>query len=364
MANKYFYHVVYEPGFVNYAGSNTDETFYWELEPEKILEVPNRTTVTFELNDLPLTKKFIQAYKEKMYAVTYDQLVRGRKSSWRMIYDVYKGLTTKDVLASRTEMNCIIEWLNTDFQDKIWFTIPSELKLNEIDIHDKRENNLNELHDHFETRMVELESKVAKGEIEDESIHKILWDKLQSINLLVHYNERLGNEYNIEELDKQDPTYFTSLKFDVPERTEWKLQPEDYEHFTMVRSSNALTLDFGTVGKDLFTCSVTEDQELVYKNMISQQWELNPWVQYDFTACTKEEWETDQMLIYNKWLEENKIGDYLDLSDPKYTPGRHQLGECISHNFTCGKDFIDQVITDTPRIYGFFITDENNKSIL
>ena len=361
---KYYYHVVYEPGFVNYTGSNSDEFFYWELEPKKIMEVPNRKVVTWELNDLPLTKKFIECYKQKIYAITYDQLVRGRKSSWRMIADVYKGLTTTDVLASRAEMNCIIEWLNTDFQENIWFKIPSKLKLNEVDIYDKREKNLNELHDHFETRMVELESKVARGEIEDESMHKILWDKLQSINLLVHYNERLGVENEIDMMDDADPTYFTSLKCDSPARTEWLLEPEDYEHFTMIRSSNALTLDFGTVGKDLFTCSVTDDQELVYKNMISQQWELNPWVQFDFTSCSEEEWEDDQMEVYNKWLEEHKISDYLDLSDPKYTPGRHQLGECISHNFTSGKDFIDQVISDTPKIHGFFITDEDNNSIL
>ena len=34
-------------------------------------------------------------------------------------------------------------------------------------------------------------------------------------------------------------------------------------------------LDFGTVGKDLLTCSVTDDIELVHKNMVSQQIELN-----------------------------------------------------------------------------------------
>jgi len=360
---RYRYHVVYEPGFVNYTGSNVSEDFYWHLEPEKIMEVDQRQTVTWELNDLPLTKKFIDAYRYKIHAICYDLMVRRRKKSWRMIADIYKGLTTEDVLASRNEMNCIIEWLNTDYRENIWFDIPSELKLNEVDIFDKRDKNLNELHDHFETRMVELESKVSRGEVDAET-HNILWNKLQSINLLVHYNERLGVENSIEKIDSAEPTYFTSLKCDSPKRTEIKLLPEDYEHFTMVRSSNALTLDFGTVGKDLFTCSVTEDEELVYKDMISQQWELNPWVQYDFTACSHDEWHGDQMEIYNKWLVDKKIGDYLDLSDPKYTPGRHQLGECISHNFTCGKDFIDQIITPTPKIYGFFITDENDQSIL
>lgn len=361
--SKYRYHVVYEPGFVNYTGSNVNEDFYWHLEPEKIMEVDQRQTVTWELNDLPLTEKFVEVYKHKIHSIAFDQLVRKRKRSWRMISDIYKGLTTKDVLASRSEMNNIIEYLNTGLADQLWFSIPSELKLNIHDIYDKREKNLNELHDHFETRMVELESKMLHGEV-DAHLHDILWEKLQSINLLVHYNERLGTENNIATMDSANPSYFTSLKCDVPDRTEHILLPEDYEHFTMVRSSNALTLDFGTVGKDLFTCSVTDDQELIYKGMISQQWELNPWVQYDFTSCTHDEWFGDQMEIYNKWLVDNKIGDYLDLANPKYTPGRHQLGECISHNFTCSGDFIDQIIDKTPKIHAFFITDEQNNSIL
>ena len=363
MAGKFRYHVVYDEGFVNYVGSNVSTDKFFELEPQQVMEQGNRQTVTWELNDLPLTKKFIQAYKDKMYAVVFDENVRHHYNKWRMIADIYKGLTKVDVLRSREEMNNTIEYLNTEFRENIWFDIPRELKLNTEDIYDKREKNLNELHDLFETRMIEMDSKVDRNEFDMEH-YGTLWDKLQSINLLVHYNERLGAEVDIEHLDTAEPEYFTSLKFDVPKRTCIPLQDEDYEHFTMVRPTGALTLDFGTVGKDLFTCSVTDDPELVYKGMISQQWELNPWVQYDWNSCTEEEWHTDQMNLYNAWLEENNIADYLDLSEAKYTPGRHQLGECISHNFKKPRNFIDEIINRTPRIVGFFITDENNNSIL
>lgn len=359
---KYRYHIVYEPGFVNYTGSNVNDNFFLDLEPEKIMSVEGRQTVTWELNDLPLTQKFVQAYKDKVYAVSYDRFVRKRQHSWRMIADIYKGLTPADVMHSRVEMNNIIEYLNTTFQENIWFTIPAELKLNETDLLDKRAKNLNELHDIFETRMVELESKIARDEFPKE-LQEILWEKLQAINLLVHYNERLGAEIAAEDLENAAPAYFTSLKFDVPERTRILLEPEDYEHFTCVRPAGALTLDFGTVGKDLFTCSCTNDEELVYKGMISQQWELNPWVQFDWCSCSEEEW-ADQMVLYNDWLKEHKIADYLDLSDPKYTPGRHQLGVCISHDFKDANDFINEIVSKTPKIYGFFITDEDNNSIL
>lgn len=363
MADRYRYHVVYDEGWVNYTGSNVSTDKFFELEPQEVMEQGNRQTVTWELNDLPLTKKFIKAYKDKMYAIMWDEVVRHNFNRWRMIADIYKGLTTVDVMSSRIEMNNIIEWLNTDFRDQIWFDIPAELKLNTEDLFDKRDKNLNELHDIFETRMIEMDSKVARDEFNMDN-YQILWEKLQSINLLVHYNERLGNEGSIEDIDTADPSYFTSLKFDVPQRTCIPLVGEDYKHFTGERPAGALTLDFGTVGKDLFTCSVTNDPELVYKGMISQQWELNPWVQYDWCSCTHEEWYTDQMALYDQFIQENNIGDHLDLSDPKYTPGRHQLGECISHNFKKPANFITEIIEKTPKIVAFFITDENNNSIL
>lgn len=360
--SKYRYHVVYEPGFVNYTGSNVYENFFFDLEPQQIMDDPNRQTITWELNNLPLTKKFVQAYKDKVYAQTFDRYARKHKRAWRVIADIYKGLTPSDVLHSRKEMNNTIAYLNTEIQEHLWFTIPEELCLNDKDLYDKRTKNLNELHDIFETRMVELESKMSRNEL-PEWLQQILWDKLQGINLLVHYNERLGVECPIDELEFAEPSYFTSLKFDVPHRTCVPLQPEDYAHFTCVRPPGSLTLDFGTVGKDLFTCSVTDDAELVYKNMISQQWELNPWVQYDWCGCTEEEWQ-DQMVLYNDWLRVNNVAGYLDLSDPKFTPGRHQLGNCISHDFQCAGDFIEQIIARTPKIHAFFITDENNNSIL
>jgi hypothetical protein len=360
--SKYRYHILHRPGFVNYTGSNLNDDFYWHLEPDRLID--EHTVVTWELNDLPLTQKFVEAYKTKMYAIIYNKFVRKQKRAWRIIYDVYKGLTAKDVLASRVEMNNIIEFINSELKDKVWFSIPTELKLNESNLLDKRLHNLNELHDIFETRMVELSSKFSRKEI-DEATHELLWNKLQSINLLVHYNERLRLSRNqtASSLEDLPASYFTSLKCETPRNTEILLEPEDYKHFTCVRSSTALTLDFGTVGKDLFNCSVTDDQELVYKGMISQQWELNPWVQFDWCSCTEEEWG-DQMVLYDKWIKDNNIADYLDLSDPKYTPGRHQLGECISHNFTCAADYIDQVISHSPKITGFVITDEQNNSIL
>ena len=351
------YHIVYEPGFVNYTGSNVGKDKFWLKDVSELLEQPNTNVVTWQLNDLPLTLKFIDLYKKRMSEVIRKHKLGYRDYNFNYIYDVYQSRNEKTILASRVEMNNIIDFLNT--YEHSWFTIPEELKLNETDIDDQRIKNLNELHDIFETEMEMLQSRLNEGSIEYE-VSDTFWHKLQSVNLIVHFNEKTF--VKDDEADDRT-TYFTSLKFDVPKEEDYLLEPEDYKYFTLVRPKGALTLDFGTVGKDLFTCSVTDDIELVYKDMISQQFELNPWVQFDWFPCSEKEWD-DQMVLYNDWIEQNNVANYLDLSQPKFNPGRHQLGHCISHDFSHPEEFVDTIISQTPKINSFFITDDSNQSIL
>lgn len=353
------YHVVYEPGEINYLGSNTSKDLFWLKDVEDLLNQPNTNVITWQLNELPLTKKFINLYKTRMHSAMLWHYQGNKDFFFNYIYDIYRSVNEKNLLESRAEMNKIIDNLNT--RNDIWFTIPEELKLNETDVFDPREKNLNELHDHFETRMVELEDKTKQGLIHS-SLSEELWNKLQSINLLVHFNEN-------PPIDKQNnflaenEWFFTSLKFESPTHNDTMLEAEDYRDFTLERDYGPLQLDFGTVGKDLFTCSVTDDIELVHKNMVSQQIELNPWVQYDWTRCTKTEWE-DALDLYDRWITENNVSEYLDLNKDMYRPGRHQLGTCISHSFKSPTEFVDEIISTTPKINSFFITDDNNKTIL
>ena len=371
--SKYYYHVVYESGFVDYYGSNVSNEFYWHYTPNKLLNEERTQVLTFELNDLPLTTKFIKAYKNKVWHATYDYKIRGNKGAFEMISDVYRGLTKDWILESRTEMNDIINFFNAHpVSIELGYSFPEELKLNDKDLNDMRIPSLNRLHELFETYMSHLadniDTPIVIGDHQTtvagdhvgvpSAMHDLLWHKLQSVNLLVHYNEKLDqNIDNPEEITSAPPAYFTSLKFNVNKKTEWLLQPEDYKHFTAVRPIGSLQLDFGTVGKDMWHCANTNDMELIQQKMVSPQWELNPWVQYDWNKCTEPEWE-DGKKQYWDWLKDNNVSDYYDLSDPKFTPGRHQLGECISHNFTGPADFVDQIIKQTPKIKYFCITEE------
>ena len=356
--SKYYYHVVYGPGFVDYYGSNVTNEFYWHYTPNKLLNEQDTQVLTFELNDLPLTTKFIDAYKNKVWHATYDYKIRGNSGAFEMISDVYRGLTTDWVLESRTDMNKIINELNAHpSAQMLGYDFPVDLKLNDKDVTDMKIPSLNRLHELFETYMAHLSDYILHNKL-DKNIHDYLWGKLQSVNLLVHYNEKLSlNIDKPENIETAPPAYFTSLKFSVNKKTEWLLTPDDYEHFTAVRPTGGLQLDFGTVGKDMWHCSNTDDVELVKQKMVSPQWELNPWVQFDWNECTKVEWE-DGKKKYWDWCKNNNVDDYYDLSEPRFTPGRHQLGECISHNFTGPADFVDQIIKETPRIKYFCITKE------
>ena len=137
--SKYYYHVVYGPGFVDYYGSNVTNEFYWHYTPNKLLNEPDTQVLTFELNDLPLTAKFINAYKNKVWHATYDHMVRGNKSAFEMISDVYRGLTTDWVLESRTDMNNTINELNAHPSARmLGYDFPVDLKLNDKDVTDMK----------------------------------------------------------------------------------------------------------------------------------------------------------------------------------------------------------------------------------
>lgn len=355
---KYYYHVVYGEGFVDYFGSNVSTEYFWHYTPNKLCNEQDTQVITFELNDLPLTKKFITAYKNKIWATTYDYKIRGNTKAFEMISDVYRGLTPDWILESRVKVNEIIDFFNTHWIGKeLGFQFPEELKLNEHNVLDNRLPSLNALHELFETHMETLSEYILdkKMDITDDS-HDMVWNKLQSVNLIVHYNEKI--EVLKEKIWSSPPAYFTSLKFNANTKTEWLLEPEDYKHFTGVRPIGGLQLDFGTVGKDLWHCSNTNDIELVKQKMVSQQWELNPWVQYDWKKCTETEWLNGKE-IFKEWCHKNNVGEYYDLSEPRFNPGRHQLGECVSHSFTGPEDFVKQIINKTPKIKYFCITEED-----
>ncbi len=354
------FHVVYETGSVDYFGSNVDRWDFTCYQPNWLRKAPGTQVISWQLNDLPLTQKWIEIYRSKLQAI-----INTRKSKnpfqYTTVYDLYSHVTEERVLESYRVMNRRIDFVNNcDFTRN---TISESLKLNENNLDTVEIDKLNRLHEDFETIMKDLTDRREAGELHiPPDTWQSLWLALQSINLIVHYNEKIPGDIKTY-LEGVEPFYFTALKWEEPPGTTVHLQPEDYADFTLVETPGTLWLDFSTVGKDLFHCFCTNDVELVQSKMVSPQWELKPWVSYLWTNRDRESAARFKQ-EYENWLQRNNAAEYIDLSDPKYTPGRHPLGECISHSFQSPQDFIDAIVKNTPKIRSYFLTDDNGNGII
>ena len=377
------YHVIYKEGKEEpFYGTQWQEVPWSINDPEELLKYrEDRNVLTWRLNDLPLTEKFIEAYKKiathssqfSAYGgdkVAQDERPPGYPWTYRDIWweyklrlDIYKSNTIEDFLASRVKMNELIDYMGLDLN----------LKLNTRDIYDARLQNLNALHECFENGLQAGYDAVGRGEMTAKHFEHFQHN-WEAINYIVHMNEKcqgFGEESleRIQEKIMDDFVYCTTLAphyipagDHINEYKNWKLTPEDYEHFTLQRNGQELLLDYGTTGKDLYISSVTNDIELAKGNKTSQQIHYNPWVMYEFHTQD----HNQALNQYEKWISKNNIANNIDLSLPEYTPGRHVLSEeLISHRHI--KDpitFYNEIVKRTPVIEGFIITDENNKSIL
>lgn len=353
------FHVLYEAGSIDYFGSNVD---YWDFtcyKPSWLSRTPGVQHLIWQLNDLPLTVKWASVYKNKMQRIFNTRRTK-KPFKFTTVYDVYMHPTEERILESYRVMNQQIDYINNCAYTKN--CINTNLKLNENNLAWAETDKLNRLHEDFETIMKDLTDRRNAKELSiPEEEWKALWLALQSINLIVHYNEKITGSIP-SYLAKVEPFYFTALKWEETANSEVRLEPEDYRDFTLEENPGDLWLDFGTVGKDLFHCFCTNDLELVQQQMVSAQWELKPWVSYLWsrrTASDAQKFAGE----YFKWIQENNLSQYIDINDPKYTPGRHRLGNCISHDFSNSQEFYDTIISKTPKIKCYYLTDDDGNSI-
>ena len=383
------YHVIYKKGIEKpFYGTIWNDLPKHINNPDKLLKITTQSDndwdykniLTWQLNELPLTQKFIEVYKQISSHSAQFERWGGTKNQnderppgyhwgvgrddwfgYRMRLDIYKSNSVQGFLDSRTKMNELIDYLDID---------PS-LKLNDKDLYDIDIEVLNELHLIFEQELPKAHNRVSAKEITIKELQPIK-NAWEAVNYIVHMNEKT-QEFaencpleRIDELLAEDYIYSTTLGVqyippgdEINKFREWDMVDEDYEHFTTGRNGQNLVLDFGTIGKDLYSCSLTNDVALAsQERLLSQQITYNPWASYDFTTTNKDK----TLDKYNKWIKDNN----LNYTEAKYTPGRHILSdELISHpNMKDPVTFYNNIIKRTPIIEGFVITDDNNKSIL
>jgi hypothetical protein len=302
---------------------------------------PNNNVISYTLNDLPLTRKLINLWPSY---INEQRKILGNKIIYN--YNYYISSLTNDLLSdARNEMNNTIMELRT-----FGFNIPDNLILS-LDGDHNEFNKINELHFLFESSYLKRTSNEPR---ESRTIY--LWEK---VNNLVHFIEK-------------ELTSDTDASFDFVNRINlsngtmkpyYVLQDEDYVDFRAVFGGE-LVADFSTVGKDMHACSTSNDMELIRKNEVKQQTLLTDFFCLVFNNKVYEEkgignWKSE---FYN-WCETNRVDQYIDYRLPKYSPGRHVLGQIDQPIYTA-EDFYDKIFNKTPNFLGCGMFDDNNQIIL
>lgn len=100
-----------------------------------------------------------------------------------------------------------------------------------------------------------------------------------------------------------------------------------------------LLLCYGTAGKNLYTCFLDDDMEVVRAGEVRQQVTLSTGVlaafPTDATYATSAQYEKSQYDAYYAWCEKNQVASLgHDYHQPKYRLGNIPLGELINPGYT------------------------------
>jgi hypothetical protein len=308
-------------------------TNYNELKSIKShLKNSDNQLITYTLNDLFLTRKFIECWKE--YRIIHMKKYNNTINSYS--YNYYIPRTAESIRLAKREMNSTI----INLRNK-GFIVDDSLELKEDTI-DPELDKLNSLHYEFESTRLQLQENFL------DNLKTIeLWEK---INHIVHFLE--GG------LSGKNKEYLLVIRPNL--RTErYELKDEDYKHFTKT-SSGDLICDYATVGKDLFACSVSNDIKLIQNKEVKPQRYLTDFVSMIFRNIDPQD---DYISRHYDWCSNNGVDKFIDYKLPIHTPGRHILGR-IDQSIYTSDDFYKQILSRTPEVLGTFITDDNGEIIL
>jgi hypothetical protein len=292
------------------------------------------TVLSYTLNDLPLTKKFVNYWQQ------YTNQRIGQRDNFFYHYNYYPNVTVETLTAARKDMNAVIDELNT-----LGVYIDPALKLSETVLEDPESDKTNELHFRFESELVKINFETPN--------YSRLFYLLEKVNNLVHFVELTPTSAVAWENLRHASSFNMAVRTTGPQIEYEPLVDEDYADFTLPVGGD-LVCDFATVGKDLFVVSCTNDMELVRRGEVKQQSYLT-----DFTFMNFNCFEFDQKQIdrHYLWCEKNYVDRYLDFRAPRYNPGRHVLGH-IDQPIRTGQDFLEHVILKTPIFLGRYIADD------
>lgn len=318
---------------IDFFGNNSQST----LDIRKEIDNKENLIISYTLNDLPLTKKFIECYQ--LYRNSKKKLITKNETLDSYDYNWYIPVDQNTIVLAKQEMNKVIDELNSygyGIDHRLY--LDYETSLPEFE-------KLNDLHYIFERERTVLLDHLDK--IRETHL-------FEKINQLVHFIEKANtvNHQNKQHMLVVRPHHRISY-----DQLYTKLIDSDYEFFREPESGD-LVCDFSTIGKDLWACASTNDLNLIKNNSVRQQEYLTDYVAIIFKNSINRSLTVFKNNFYD-WCSANSVDNYFNYQLSKYNPGRHILGK-IDSPIKTADDFYENVFSKTPKFLGSFITDDNN----
>ncbi len=296
---------------------------------EKFWGTENTVSIMFELEDNRIVDEFIRSW--------YIDKDNNNRSDAELAYNDYSSLTAESRAVMQQRMNNVIRIINKEYPR---LAIPEDLILT-VDGFAAQHDKLNRLHEYFEDTSNMFRDYVL------EHRQKKLFILLEKINHYVHKMEG--------KLNKEKESMLTVVRncygLDTTQLTE-----SDYVKFEYIQPGS-LYLDFATVGKDLHHCVVSNDVELVRSNKVSPQEYIKPYFNFTMESIGK---HSPTRIEYNnkfrkermeKWIADNNLEEFIDITEPKHSWGRIKLGEIVECDYYKYK----QIRKEYPYLYGVYI---------
>lgn len=329
-----------------------------QITPSLKEELKNKSNqiLTYTLNELPLTLKFIEYWQ--IYRKAVIKGFNGPYQEYNINY--YPGMTQDLAIRAKKEMNETISKLkNHDIE------VDNRLVLNES-LLDREIEKLNELHLIFENELIKRQ-KIQEGDPSYRVLNSEVHYLLEKVNNLVHFLEGLTKEVRDKNPSNRffmsvRPTRGILLRSKVQY---YKLQDEDYRDFVRPIGGD-LVCDFATVGKDLWNCSMSNDMNLIQKNEVKQQEYLTDFIFLNFKENYANEDKVRQRTNFKdhyNWCKKNQVYRYLDYTAPRYNPGRHILGS-IDNKLCTGNYFYEHILSKTPAFLGYYLSDDSGNPLV
>lgn len=294
-----------------------------------------RIALDYRLNDLPATQRFVRATRE---AQTAGASPHGMYFSTRLSERQFRyRLAAMRTLVLRVQSMGV--WPMPDYP------------LTPATVTQAQLNHLHRLfHAYEEQSRLPLHAcspTLADWMRRDPAACEQVRTDLNRLNLMIHHVEHAMKV-------REDWTW-QFFGFHMAPQQRQPLHEEDYAAMTVQVKFGDLLLCYGTAGKNLYTCFIDDDIEVVQRGEVRQQITVSTGVLAAFTTeafyADSAAYERTQYERYLAWCDRHEVQRYgHDPRAPSYRFGNIPLGELADPQL--GWDEVAEMLRDCQRVIG------------